>query len=1005
MQKLIPIFLLLCASTLCKAQQPARFLHYSVKDGLSQNSVHAIFRDHDGLVWIGTQDGLNSFDGKTFTVYRHDDNDSTSISDQFVVSIKEDAKGYLWIGTRNGLNRFNKHTGKFRRYYLSEEEKHVFQASYFDFFLQNDGRVIVPKSEYAIIIEPESGRQTKIYAADAEISDWFIYPDYRTVTVNAKNKMYYSPDLRRAKFTDAGRMPGKENPALFPPNITAAGDSILLFYIREKSGEINCYNVFEKKWQAPVKFTTPLIHVNAASANEIYIASLNGICKTFRSGGTAMIQSDPGNNNSLPPGNILCTYTDNEGNLWAGTSGNGFAVNNRSFENYILVKPPVANDVISCIAKTPEAVYAGSRSGLFKLSNFSDEALQKGFQPFLPGKIITSITIDQHQNIWTGIQGEGIYVLNKTGTVIKKFSPANTPMVNTSVMHLCTDSRGRIMVCSTLGFYIAPSLNEPWIAFSDTSVAKRIAGNYVMHAYEDKQKNIWISTNQGLTKYNASLTAAEHFISSDDKSSFIKRTIITGVTEDLDGALWISTIRNGIYKYSDGKYVHYTAAEGLSSDVVYNLVCDNNNRIWATTSAGLNVFDKEQNSFTLLSVADGLPAGGFVFGAAKKDEAGNILLGTSEGLLICNANNIKLHKTNITAFIEDIKVNGQSISQDNNSFEIIPDNKVINFTFGSSPAFSTGNIIYQYRLQGQSNDWITLPQGVHTISYTGLPYKKLVMEVRAATSAGNLGSSHISSFTIVSKAPFWKTPVFIIAAGIMLLALLVLIIMEYNKRNYRKQLEVLRVEKGLQNERVRIGRDLHDNIGAYTSALIAGLNHIRPNDEAQVKQIDDLKDYGVNIMSFLRETIWMLNSETLTVTAFADRFKNYALRIGKNYPATDLSIHENIVNNKTLPPTLMLNLFRILQEALQNAYKHAAATQISISIESNAVLTFVVADNGKGFGEKENKESYGLENMRQRSADSGFDFRIESTAAGTAVRLTENTANAALQTNNETGNL
>lgn len=978
------------------AQHAARFLHYSVKDGLSQNSVHAIYRDHTGLVWIGTQDGLNSFDGKNFTVYRHDDNDTSTISDQFVVNIKEDSKGFLWIGTRNGFNRLNRHTGKFTRYYTSEEDKHVFQAAYSDYFLQNDGKAVVVQSKFVVVIDTESRHFTKIYGPGSEDAAWFILPDYSAWVINTAGAFFYTEDLRKGKFSGRGHAPFSASPTLGSIIAGVPGAGLIYIYSKTQPNLIFRFNIKENKWEDALPVAVPVIHLNVSNAGELYISSLRGIVKVSPQAKEIMIANEPGNNNSLPPGNVLCTFTDKEGNLWAGTAGNGLAVNNRSFENYLLLKTPVQNDVVTAVVRTSAVTYIGTRSGLYKTNNNKiNEEGTVAYTTLFTGKSVTALTADNAGNIWAGIQSEGICILNRSGKIIKQLSPANSQLKSTSIMHLEKDKKGRVLISSTNGFYIASSPDSALISFGPNELHKT-AGNYIMSSFAAGNGSIWVSNNGGLNVFNEALRPVLSLQSFDDKSSFLKRTIVTSVAHDSSGAAWIGTIRDGLYKYHKNSAVHYNSSSGLSSDVVYNIVCDNKNRIWVTTSAGLNIFDAAHNCFTALSAADGIPNAAFVFGAAQKDEEGNILFGTSEGLLICNANKTVLHQSTIRAFVEDVRINGSSISFTENSLTIIPDDKVINFTFASTPAFFSGNIIYQYRLAGQSNEWITLPQGVHMISYTGLPYKKLVLQVRAATAAGNLPAAEIYAVAIYSKPPFYKTTGFIIAAAVLLLSFIVLMIMEYNKRSYKKQLNLLRIEKELQSERVRIGRDLHDNIGAYTSALIAGLNHINSTDAAQAGQIADLKDYGVNIMGFLRETIWMLNTETLTITAFADRLKNYALRIGKNYPGTDLQITEEIINDKTLQPTIMLNLFRILQEALQNAYKHAEAGKISINISSNEALCFSVVDNGKGFSGEARSDGYGLKNMQQRAEDCGFILHIISAEKGTTVSLTENTANVPL---------
>jgi len=99
------------------SQNNYRFRHLSVEDGLSQNSVNYIFQDHNGFIWLGTQDGLNKYDGYKFTDYRKQINDSNSISDNFILTITEDSKGNLWFTTRDGINRLNPTTEQCVRFY------------------------------------------------------------------------------------------------------------------------------------------------------------------------------------------------------------------------------------------------------------------------------------------------------------------------------------------------------------------------------------------------------------------------------------------------------------------------------------------------------------------------------------------------------------------------------------------------------------------------------------------------------------------------------------------------------------------------------------------------------------------------------------------------------------------------------------------------------------------------------------------------------------------------
>jgi signal transduction histidine kinase len=227
----------------------------------------------------------------------------------------------------------------------------------------------------------------------------------------------------------------------------------------------------------------------------------------------------------------------------------------------------------------------------------------------------------------------------------------------------------------------------------------------------------------------------------------------------------------------------------------------------------------------------------------------------------------------------------------------------------------------------------------------------------------------------------------------MVLALVftaVLITLQYNRIRYKKKLQALQLQKELQDERARISRDLHDNIGAYTSALIAGIHQLKSDEVIQQTYVDELHDYASNIMGYLRETIWVLNHEQLTLTAFVDRFKTYATRINKYYQHQALQFTTELEGERVLTPQISLNLFRVLQEALQNACKHADASHIHIYFIQQKRMQFIIEDNGKGFEQDRIDQGFGLQNMQARANEIGFQFNIESKQEkGTRILLEE----------------
>jgi signal transduction histidine kinase len=194
----------------------------------------------------------------------------------------------------------------------------------------------------------------------------------------------------------------------------------------------------------------------------------------------------------------------------------------------------------------------------------------------------------------------------------------------------------------------------------------------------------------------------------------------------------------------------------------------------------------------------------------------------------------------------------------------------------------------------------------------------------------------------------------------------------------------------MQKERDRISRDLHDNIGAYSSALIANADDIEiAVDGSETKQkVVLLKENARNIMVSIRETIWLLNSKNLTISGFTEGFMNYCTNILRNFEGIDIEFKEEISVNYELLPAEAINLLRILQEVIQNIVKHADATKINCSVKSENELTIVISDNGKGFDLVEIKNGNGFKNMKYRALEIHFQFEINSKPGeGTAITL------------------
>lgn len=227
-------------------------------------------------------------------------------------------------------------------------------------------------------------------------------------------------------------------------------------------------------------------------------------------------------------------------------------------------------------------------------------------------------------------------------------------------------------------------------------------------------------------------------------------------------------------------------------------------------------------------------------------------------------------------------------------------------------------------------------------------------------------------------------------AGVALILLLLLasafIIYRYIRRKQKMDLDLAE-----EKERKRIAADLHDNIGAYASAISDNIDDIENRKLiADNFSLQNLKNNASEIISALRDTIWAFNKESVSLTGISDRLKIYVQKIQQSYNGVQLKMDENITGERKLSPAQALHIFRIAQEAIHNALRHSGADKINISLKGNEnFFELSVADNGHGFDtEKMMNAGNGLTNMKMRAAEAGYIISIANAdPKGTIVRL------------------
>lgn len=228
-----------------------------------------------------------------------------------------------------------------------------------------------------------------------------------------------------------------------------------------------------------------------------------------------------------------------------------------------------------------------------------------------------------------------------------------------------------------------------------------------------------------------------------------------------------------------------------------------------------------------------------------------------------------------------------------------------------------------------------------------------------------------------SKIDERNKTIVVLVIGILLI--IFIIIWRINAINLKKKQKELEATQTIQKEKERISRDLHDNVGGQLSYVLYSLDGINTDDRSKRTEITNSVNESVrHVISNLRETIWAINDEAIDINDFSDKLKVYVRSMFRN-TSTKISFSENIKTNNQLNSLVGLNLYRICQEIINNAFKHSKATELIVNIKSENDVTIEIMDNGVGFDlDAVSKDGFGLANIKSRASEVGISLELES---------------------------
>lgn len=778
-----------------------------------------------------------------------------------------------------------------------------------------------------------------------------------------------------------------------------------LFMIFNVENKINTQKLFINK--------TPNIIFEDSKKN-IWIGTNDGLIY-YKNGDLnslpIIIKHNPENIHSISSNNIQSIYEDCDGLIWIGTSEGGLNIYDPDENNFIFLNHysdiSLSSNSVWGIYQDKNELWIGTSNGLnqltFENENISNIYSQKNkliaknvFTTSVnPNSIcsnfITSIIKDKLGNYWFGSHDNGISIYNPKNKKWKQLKTKNLALKSDVIFNLMCTSDNKIWISTMSGVYCY-DCNTEKITIS-IGLKEGLPSGYVISTFEDNEKTIWIATTGGIYHLKNTGEKAEIFKSETNNPKSLSYNIVTSFCQDSKGRIWIATLGGGInlFDVKSKIFKSFTTKNGLSNDIIYKIIEDKKNNLWITTNMGLARFNYDNQEFKSYTEKEGILSNEFSQNSGFINDKGEILLGSPEGLMIFNPYNIKNKYHEIPINISSLEINyidqnyisGNEINLNNND-------KTISFEFTSPDFKNKEKLHYAYQLEGFDNIWHEVSNDDRIASYTNLPFGNFIFKVRVKKSNEDWQKKTLLLYLNVIP-PFWLTPWFIFIEVIALALLAFIITRYYTQRKLKIRLVEFEMQQKIYFERERISRDLHDNVGSHLTYIITTLDNIsykmgKGEKEITQAKITSLSDFSRSTMQELRESIWALTKEKVSLEELKDKINDYSSRMAFAGNMNFVSNYSS-KNNITFSPSLSINIYRIIQEAINNSVKHSEAKKLTVSIleNENKTIFIEVNDNGKGMDKNSISNGYGLKNMQNRVEEISGEINIESSEKGTKI--------------------
>ena len=956
------------------------FRHYNIENGVSSNNISTLFQDQKGYIWIGTENGLNRFDGNQFTLYQKNNPLYSNFHANSINTICETTDKELWLGTDNGVFIYNQVKDTFTPFVKQTSDKTSITSWITHIIQDKAGNIWIATHKQGIFLFntqtdkltqfeiPQNDNIVTRILNDEQNNIWLSGP-YQLCKLNKVNNTFetYAIEEKTESIYSMALWEDSSN------HIWIGTWDKGLWKLDPRTKQVEKYLTGEKG--------KGILHIHSIleySPELLLIGSDDGLTIFNPVTHESFLYDNYGDSEkSLSDKFIYPILKDREGGVWIGTYYNGIS--------YL---PP----------------YCGQFNGYSESSDI----------PYFNSRIISRFCEGENGNIWIASDDSGLSCFNPSTMQFLDFN--GRKKLNKHNLHaLCMIDKD--LWIGTYGDGIQV-LNAQTGKIKNYNTTNGLDENSIYSIFKDSQGQIWTGSMNGICQYDAQ---KQHFTPIKHLEA-----LIIEIVEDAKGNLWIATQGKGLFRYSPQKnkeWEKYGLEKGFNSLTVNHLCINKDNEIWAATSEGLYLYNPLKDIFTyqplrlpnecinailegedclwlttakglvkytpatqetqIFTKSDGLQSEAFIMASALKTRNGEFYIGSINGFNTFYPHQLKLNTQKPNVVLTSLEIFNQKIDtqKDGTLPEAIDHLKeihlsykdnVITLNYAALSYCTPQKNQYAYMLEGFDKGW-NYVGSQHSTTYTNLPAGTYTFRVKASNN-DNIWNEEGTSIRIIVHPPFYLSLPFKI--GYVLLFLLALgLLLRYvirrSEKKHAKAIDELNSKKEIEIHEAKINffTMIAHEIRTPVSLIIGPLEkimqstHIPTNERQELEIIDRNSQrllYLVNqLLDFRKveqkEIRMKFSSQSIKelMQAVCERFSPTLQQNGVSFSVTYPDEHFHADVDKEA-------LTKVLSNLLTNANKYTQS-RIEVRFQEHPekqTFSIEVKDNGKGMNEEELKKIF-----------------------------------------------